>query len=100
MKKVVAICACPMGLAHTFMAAESLQKAADELGIEIKIETQGADGIQNELTSKDIKEADAIIHAIAITPQGIERFEGYEVYEVTLKEAIREAKEILEEVFE
>nr|WP_231479769.1 fructose PTS transporter subunit IIB [Streptobacillus canis] len=100
MKKVVAVCACPMGLAHTFMAAESLQKAAEELDIEIKIETQGADGIQNELTSKDIKEADAIIHAIAITPQGIERFEDYEVYEVSLKEAIREAKEILQEVFE
>lgn len=100
MKKMVAICACPMGLAHTFMAAESLQNAANELGIEMKIETQGADGIQNELTSKDIKEADAIIHAIAITPQGIERFDDYEVYEVTLKEAIREAREILEEILE
>lgn len=100
MKKVVAICACPMGLAHTFMAAESLKNAADELNIEIKIETQGADGIQNELTPKDIKEADAIIHAIAITPQGLDRFEGYEVLEVTLKEAIREAKEILQEIFE
>ncbi|CAM3168978.1 PTS fructose transporter subunit IIB [Streptobacillus ratti] len=100
MKKVVAICACPMGLAHTFMAEDSLQKAADELGIEIKIETQGADGIQNELTYKDIQEADAIIHAVAITPQGIERFDDYEVYEVSLKEAIREAKDILQEVFE
>ena len=46
-KKVVAICACPMGLAHTFMAAESLGNAAKELGVDIKIETQGADGIQN-----------------------------------------------------
>nr|WP_064580611.1 fructose PTS transporter subunit IIB [Streptobacillus moniliformis] len=99
MKKVVAICACPMGLAHTFMAADSLKNAADELGIEIKIETQGADGIQNELTAKDIREADAIIHAIAITPQGIERFDDNDVYEVSLKEAIREAKEILQEIF-
>ena len=52
MKKIAAVCACPMGLAHTFMAADSLEKAAKELGIEIKIETQGADGIQNELTRK------------------------------------------------
>ena len=96
-KKIVAVCACPMGLAHTFMAADSLKKAADELGYEIKIETQGADGIQNELTKKDIREADAIIHAIAVTPQEVERFDGYDIHEVSLKEAIRNAKEILEE---
>lgn len=96
-KKIVAVCACPMGLAHTFMAADSLKKAADALGYEIKIETQGADGIQNELTKKDIREADAIIHAIAVTPLEVERFDGYEVHEVSLKEAIRNAKEVLEE---
>ena len=55
MAKFVAICACPMGLAHTFMAADSLKKAAEELGVEIKIETQGADGIKNELTKKTLK---------------------------------------------
>ena len=97
MKKIVAVCACPMGLAHTFMAADSLEKAAKELGVEIKIETQGADGIQNELTKA---ESDAIILALAITPQGMERFEGHDPYEITLKEAIREGKEILEEILE
>jgi len=76
------------------------EKAAKELGVEIKIETQGADGIQNELTRKDIEESDAIILALAITPQGMERFEGYDPYEITLKEAIREGKEILEEIVE
>ena len=85
MKKIVAVCACPMGLAHTFMAADSLEKAAKELGVEIKIE---------------ITESDAIILALAITPQGMERFEGYDPYEITLKEAIREGKEILEEIVE
>ena len=98
MAKFVAICACPMGLAHTFMAADSLKKAAEELGVEIKIETQGADGMQHELSQKDIQEADAIIHAIAITPQGIERFDDVDVYEITLKEAIREGKEVIEEI--
>ena len=100
MAKFVAICACPMGLAHTFMAADSLKKAAEELGVEIKIETQGADGIKNELTKKDIKEADAVIHAIAITPQGIERFDDVDVYEISLKDAIREGKQVLQEIME
>ena len=61
MAKIVAVCACPMGLAHTFMAADSLKKAAGELGHEIKVETQGADGVQSELSKKDIREADVII---------------------------------------
>lgn len=98
--KIVAVCACPMGLAHTFLAAESLEKSARELGVEIKIETQGADGIKNELSKEDIKNADAIIHAIAVTPQGIERFDGFDIYEVTLKEAIRESREIIQELIE
>ncbi len=46
-KKLIALCACPMGLAHTFMAAQALEEAAVEAGYEVKIETQGADGIQN-----------------------------------------------------
>lgn len=100
MKKLVAVCACPMGLAHTFMAADSLNKAAEELGVEIKVETQGADGIQNELTRKDIEEADAVILALAITPQKLERFDDCDPYEITLKEAIREGKEIIQEILE
>ena len=98
MAKIVAVCACPMGLAHTFMAADSLKKAAGELGHEIKVETQGADGVQSELSKKEIREADVIIHAIAITPQDMERFEEYEVHEVSLKEAIRNAKGLIEEL--
>ena len=98
MAKIVAICACPMGLAHTFMATDSLRKAAEELGNEIKVETQRADWIQGELSKKDIREADVIIHAIAITPQDMERFDEYEVHEVSLKEAIRNGKALLEEL--
>ena len=51
-KKLVALCACTMGLAHTFMAAQALEDAAKELGYDVKVETQGADGIQNELTPR------------------------------------------------
>ncbi|GLC29399.1 PTS fructose transporter subunit IIB [Clostridium omnivorum] len=99
-KKLVALCACPMGLAHTFMAAEAIKKAALEMGYEVKVETQGADGIQNQLTPKDIKEADIILHAIAVTPQDMERFEGYELYEVGLQEVIKNPKGVIEEIEE
>ena len=72
-KKLIALCACPMGLAHTFMAAQALEEAAVEAGYEVKIETQGADGIQNRLTAQDIAEATIIIHSVAVTPEDNER---------------------------
>lgn len=99
-KKLVALCACPMGLAHTFMAAEAIKKAALEMDYEVKVETQGADGIQNQLTAADIREADIIIHAIAVTPQDLERFEGYEIYEVGLQEVIKNPKGVIKEIEE
>ena len=100
LKKIIALCACPMGLAHTFMAAEAIRKAAIEMGYDVKIETQGADGIKNELTAADIREAVFIIHAVAVTPLGMERFEGCEVYEVGLQEVIKNPKGIIKEIEE
>lgn len=100
LKKIIALCACPMGLAHTFMAAEAIRKAAVEMGYDVKIETQGADGIKNELTAADIQEAVFIIHAVAVTPLGMERFEGCEVYEVGLQEVIKNPKGIIKEIEE
>ena len=99
-KKLIALCACPMRLAHTFMAAQALEEAAVEAGYEVKIETQGADGIQNRLTAQDIAEADIIIHAIAITPEDNERFETRDVYEITLQDAIKNASGTLKEIEE
>jgi fructose-specific PTS system IIB-like component len=97
-KKLVAICACPMGLAHTFMAAQAIEDGAKELGYEVKVETQGADGIQNELTAKDIAEAKIIIQAIAVTPINNERFDAYEIFEVDLQDVIKDAKGIITEI--
>ena len=88
-KKLIALCACPMGLAHTFMAAH-----------EVKIETQGADGIQNRLTAQDIAEATIIIHSVAVTPEDNERFESRDVYEITLQDAIKNAAGIIKEIEE
>ena len=70
-KKLIALCACPMGLAHTFMAAQALEEAAVEAGYEVKIETQGADGIQNRLTAQDIAEATIIGDKITVVLNGV-----------------------------
>ena len=99
-KKLIALCACPMGLAHTFMAAEAIEVAARARGYDVKIETQGADGIQNELTAEDIAQATVIIHATGITPQNIERFNGLAVYEVELKDAVKNAGALIDEIEE
>lgn len=97
-KKLIALCACPMGLAHTFMAAKAIEKAGIELGYTVKVETQGADGIKNLITKEDIDTADIIIHATAVTPLQSERFEEATVYEITLQEAIKESKVIIEDI--
>lgn len=97
-KKVVALCACPMGLAHTFMAAEAIELESKKRGYEYKVETQGSDGVQNKLTVSDIAAADFIIHAIAVTPLEMERFDGYEVYEVGLQEVIKDVSGIFDEI--
>lgn len=98
--KLVALCACPMGLAHTFMAAEALENEAKKRGYEYKVETQGSDGIQNQLNSFDIENADIIIHCIAITPEGMDRFNGYDVYEVPLQDMIKNASSVFDEIEE
>jgi len=73
--KIVAITACPTGIAHTYMAAEKLEKTAKKLGHSIKVETQGAMGVENELTQADIAAADAVIIAADIAIERAERFD-------------------------
>jgi PTS system fructose-specific IIB component/fructose-specific PTS system IIB-like component len=90
--KVVAVTACTTGIAHTYMAAEQLEKTAKALGHEIKVETQGAMGIENELSSADIAAAQAVIFAADIEVEGRERFDHARVVEVPLQEAIKNPK--------
>ena len=90
--KLVAVTACPTGIAHTYMAAEQLEKTAKALGHEIKVETQGAMGIENELTSSDIASAQAAILATDIEVEKRERFERLRVVEVPVQEAIKNPK--------
>jgi fructose-specific phosphotransferase system IIB component len=93
--KLVAVTACPTGIAHTYMAAESLEKAAKKLGHAIRVETQGAMGIENALSDDDVVGADAVLLAAGIPVRGRERFEGKRVVEVSVQEAIRNAEKIL-----
>jgi len=97
--KIVATTACPTGIAHTYMAAEALEKAAKELGVEIKVETQGAKGAENQLTEKDINEADVVIVAAA-TKVDLSRFRGKPIVEVPLQEAIKNAETVVRRAIE
>ena len=93
--KIVAVTACPTGIAHTYMAAERLERAGKKLGHAMKVETQGAMGIENALAAADVAAADAVLLAAGIAIRGRERFEGKRVVEVTVQEAIRNAEGVL-----
>lgn len=95
--KLLAITSCPNGIAHTYMAAENLQKAADKLGIQMKIETQGGIGVENELTEKDIREADGIIIA-ADRAVNKDRFIGKKLLVVGVQGGIRKPEELIQKV--
>lgn len=73
--KIVGVTACTTGVAHTYMAQEALEKEAKKRGHEVKIETQGGMGIDNELTQAEIDAADVVVLAISIGIEGQERFE-------------------------
>jgi PTS system fructose-specific IIC component len=94
-KSLVAITSCPTGIAHTFMAAEALRKAANELGYDIKVETQGSVGAKNQLTPEEIAEADAVVIA-ADTYVDLSRFNGKRVHQTSTKHALKDGKEVIE----
>jgi len=96
MKKIVAVTACPTGIAHTFMAAEALEEAAKTKEVDIKVETRGAEGVDNELTTEDIENADAVIVA-ADTKVEMTRFQGTAVLSVAVGDAIDDAEGLIDE---
>lgn len=93
-KHLVGITSCPTGIAHTFMAAEALRKAAAELGHDIKVETQGSVGAKNQLTPEEIAQADAVVIA-ADTYVDLARFKGKRVYETSTKQALKSGKSVI-----
>lgn len=92
--RVLAVTACPTGVAHTYMAAEALRNKAQEMGIPIKVETHGADGVQNAFTGEEIKNADCILVAVdRAVDTG--RFVGKPLIHVAVSEALRRPEELL-----
>ena len=93
-KQLVGITSCPTGIAHTFMAAEALKKAAGGLGHSIKVETQGSVGSQNTLTQEDIAAADAVVIA-ADTKVDTSRFAGKPIYMTSTNQAMQRGQEVI-----
>ncbi|MFQ2192447.1 PTS fructose transporter subunit IIB [Aeromonas jandaei] len=93
--KIIAVTACPTGIAHTYMAAEALQKAAAALGLKIKVETQGAMGMENALTARDIASADLVLIASDIDIEQKERFLGCHIHRVSLETVLLDAQAVL-----
>ncbi|MDU6732329.1 MAG: fructose-specific PTS transporter subunit EIIC [Staphylococcus epidermidis] len=97
--KILAITSCPNGIAHTYMAQEKLEQAAKDMGVDIKVETQGGVGAENVLTSKEIKEADGIIIA-ADRQVDLSRFNGKPLINESVREGIHRPKELIQRVID
>ncbi|ANU17225.1 PTS fructose transporter subunit IIA [Planococcus maritimus] len=93
--KILAVTACPTGIAHTYMAAEKLSGRAKERGINLKVETNGSSGVKNRLSDAEIAEADAIIVA-ADTKVEMARFDGKPVIQTQVGKAIYETDQLLD----
>lgn len=94
--RVLAVTACPTGIAHTFMAAESLERTAKDMGISIKVEKNGSGGVKDPLTAEDIAHAECIIVA-ADKNVPMDRFKGKPLIQVRVATGINEARRLLEE---
>ncbi len=96
--KIVAVTACPTGIAHTYMAAEQLEKTARKLGHTIKVETQGAMGIENKLTEEDVSSAGVAILAVDIAIEEGERFERIRKIRVPVQAALKNPEAIFAQI--
>ncbi|QRZ61895.1 fructose-specific PTS transporter subunit EIIC [Rothia sp. ZJ932] len=94
-RKIVAITACPTGIAHTYMAADGLTYAAEDMGVDFKVEPQGSSGGE-KLTQAEIDAADAVIFAVDVPVRGRERFAGKPYVEVPVKRGIDEPTKLIE----
>ncbi len=97
--RILAVTACPTGIAHTYMAAEALEQAAAHLGVSIQVETQGSGGVQNRLTEEEIAAADGIILAVdrAVDTR---RFSGKPVLQVPVADGVYRAEELIQTVLD
>jgi fructose-specific PTS system IIB-like component len=94
--KLVAVTACPTGIAHTYMAAAKLEKAAEKFGYAIKVETQGAIGIENKLSQAEVDNADAVIFATDIAIKQERRFWNARKIHVPVLSALKNPEAVFE----
>ena len=95
--RILAVTACPTGIAHTFMAAENLSRTGEKLGYPVKVETNGADGVQNHLTKEEIEAADGIIIAADKNVE-MARFNGKPVIIAPVSDGIHKAEELIKKI--
>lgn len=86
--KVIAVTACPTGIAHTYMAADALKRTAPKYNVQIKVETQGAMGIENQLTPYDVTNADKVLIVSDIEIEQHGRFKGMNIITLTIEEVL------------
>ncbi len=96
--KILAVTACPSGVAHTYMAAEALERAAKAKGIEIKVENQGSIGIENKITAEDVKGADIVILTKDMGIKEVERFNGVVTVKVAISDVVKKADQLIDKV--
>lgn len=100
MTKLVAVTACIAGIAHTYMAKANLEKFAKKNGVTIKVETQGAMGIENRLKKEDIDEAAVVIFAVDTNVSERNRFDGKPIIEVGTSEVVKDGGATIERAIE
>ncbi|WP_019614741.1 PTS fructose-like transporter subunit IIB [Psychromonas ossibalaenae] len=96
--KILGVTSCPSGVAHTYMAAEALETAAKSKGWTVKIETQGAIGIENEITLSEVQDADIIILTKDIAIKKEERFKDKKIVRIGVSDAVKKAPQIMDKI--
>jgi len=96
--KLLAVTACPSGVAHTYMAAEALKEAAKKENIEIKVETQGSIGIENEITSDEVIGASAVILTNDIGIKKENRFKSLPIVRVSVSNVVKKSDQIIKQI--
>lgn len=99
-QSIVAVTACPAGIAHTYMSAEALIKAGNELGVKVYVEKQGANGIEDRHTAQHLNEADAAIFAVGVAVKEAERFEHLSITKVPVAEPMKDGVGVIKKALE
>ncbi|PAB57866.1 PTS fructose-like transporter subunit IIB [Anaeromicrobium sediminis] len=98
--KILAVTACPTGIAHTYMSAEALEKECKARGFEVKVETQGSIGVENKITEDDLKGAHVVILTKDMSIKGKERFKGIPTVNVAIGDLIKKTGPLLDKIID